>query len=142
MFSKVLNQRKKGEYPSGLLQDTIDKVSAFSEAHFGCPLPTGYAMFLKEANGFSYDGHSVFCCYNNEIKTVFPRYKGLDFVTFNAKFYLNTDIYSYLMLGKSSIDYLCYEKASQKYVIMTNGTMQHITEADDFNVLLKSFYGL
>lgn len=142
MFAKVLNQMKQGEYPKGLSQETIDMVSAYCEEHFGCPLPSGYAMFLKQANGFSYDGHSIFCCYNNEIQTVFPKYTGFDFVTFNTKFYVNTDISSYLVLGKSSIDYVCFEKATGKYVIMTNGTMQHITESDDLDVLLESFFGL
>ena len=140
MFSKVLNQRKQGEYPRGLSQETVDKVSAYCAEHFGSPLPDGYAKFLKEANGFSYDGRSVFCCYNDEIQNAFPRYAGLDFVTFNTNFYENTDISSYIMLGKSGIDYVCYEKASGKYLVMTNGTMRPITESYDFNVLLELFF--
>ena len=142
MFSKVLNQRRQGEYPHGLSDETINKVSDYCTKHFACSLPEGYAKFLKEANGFSYDGRSVFCCYNDEIQKVFPRYVGLDFVTFNTKFFENTDIYSYLMLGKSSIDYVCYEKSSGKYLILTNGTMQLVTESVDFNSLLESFFGI
>lgn len=142
LFSKVLNQRQKGEYPQGLSDKTINKVSAYCTDHFGCPLPEGYSKFLKEANGFSYDGRSIFCCYNNEIQIAFPRYAGLDLVTFNTKFYENTDISSYLMLGKSSIDYVCYEKASGMYLILTNGTMQLINKFDTFELLLDTFYGL
>ena len=142
MFSKVLNLRKRGEYPQGLSDETISKVSDYCKEHFGSHLPEGYAKFLKEANGFSYDGRSVFCCYNDEIQNVFQRYAGLDFVTFNTKFHANTDISSYLILGKSSIDYVCYEKISGKYLVLTNGTMQHITESDNFDGLLESFFGM
>lgn len=140
IFSKVLNQRQKGEYPQGLSNETINKVSAYCTEQFGCPLPEGYSNFLKEANGFSYDGRSIFCCYNDEIKISFPRYAGLDLVTFNTKFYENTDISSYLVLGKSSIDYVCYEKATNKYLILTNGILQPIEEFDIFALLLESFY--
>lgn len=142
MFSKVLNQKCQGEYPHGLSDKTIHDVSAYCMEHFGCPLPAGYVQFLKEANGFSYDGRSIFCCYNDEIETAFPRYAGLDFVTFNTRFHENTDISSYLMLGKSSIDYVCYEKSTGKYLILTNGTMQLINESEAFELLLESFYGI
>ena len=142
IFSKVLNQRQKGEYPHGLSDETINRVSIYCTDYFGCSLPEGYSKFLKEANGFSYDGRSIFCCYNDEIQSSFPRYTGLDFVTFNTKFYKNTDIYSYLVLGKSSIDYICYEKATEKYLILTNGTMQIINEFNAFELLLESFFGI
>ncbi len=142
MFSKVLNLMQQGEYPRGLSDVTIERVSAYCAEHFACPLPQGYAKFLKEANGFSYDGHSVFCCYNDEIQNSFPRYASLDFVTFNTKFQENTDISSYLILGKSSMDYVCYEKATDKYLILTNGPMRLVSDSNDFYSLLKSFFGV
>lgn len=142
MFSKVLKQRQRNEYPHGLSVETINEVSAYCAEHFGCPLPEGYVNFLMEANGFSYDGRSVFCCYNDDIQKHYPRYASLDFVTFNTKFYGNTDISAYLMLGKSSIDYVCYEKATKKYLVLTNGTMQLISESNDFESLLELFFGI
>lgn len=142
MFSKVLAQRKLGEYPKGLSNQAIERVSDYSEKHFGCSLPESYAKFLKEANGFSYDGHSIYCCYNDDIREFFPMYMVLDFVTINTDFYENTDISDYLMLGQSSLDYVCYEKASGKYLILTNGTMKTVAESEDFNSLLELFYGI
>lgn len=140
MFSKILNQRKPGDYPKGLSQKTIEKVSIYCKEHFDCPLPTGYSAFLEKANGFSYNGYSVFCCYNDEIENVFPRYAVLDLVTFNTKFYANTDITSYFMPGKSSIEYLGFDKSTEKYVIMTNGIIRHIKESEDFNEILEAFF--
>ena len=63
-------------------------------------------------------------------------------VTFNTNFYANTDISDYIILGRSSIDYIGYIKAKNKYVIMTNGTMQHLKEFDTFNEMIMDFFEL
>lgn len=128
--------------PKGLTSETIKKVSDYFKENFNSYLPQGYLEFLNVMNGFSYDGHSIFCCYNDEIESNYPRYTSLDLVTFNTKFYTNTDISDYIILGKSSIDYIGYIKAKNKYVMMTNGTMQHLKEFDTFNEMIMNFLKL
>lgn len=48
----------------------------------------------------------------------------------------------YIILGISSLDYVGYIKAKNKYVIMTNGTMQHLKEFDTFNEMIMNFLEL
>lgn len=142
MYSNILNLLKQDEYPPGLSSKTITKVSAYCKVHFNISLPADFVTFLEEANGFSYNGRSVFCCYNDTIEQSFPRYASFDLVTCNTEFYENTDISSYLMLGESDTAYVGFEKSTKKYVIMTNGTMDHLEEHDNFLALLQSFFGV
>lgn len=139
MVDEILNKSENKLYPLGLTIETIKKVSNYFEQNFQCPLPTGYINFLHQMNGFSDDGHSIFCCYNEDIQNNFPKYSNLDLVTFNKNFHENTDISDYIMLGKSSINYIGYIKNKKRFVIMTNGTMQHLGEFDSFKELVTAF---
>ena len=56
--------------PKGLTNETIREISNYFLENFNSYLPQGYIEFLTVMNGFSYDGHSVFCCYNDEIEKI------------------------------------------------------------------------
>lgn len=142
IFDKIRQWSENKIQPAGLTMQTITKVSDYFKENFGCPLPEGYVDFLNIMNGFSFDGYNIFCCYNDDIATNFPRYSSLDLVTFNTKFYNNTDVTDYIIIGKSSLDYIGYIKSTNKYVIMTNGTMQHLAEFDTFEDMLIKFFNL
>ncbi len=142
IFEKIMKLSENSPQPKGLTSKTTQQVSDYFKEHFNSCLPQGYIEFLNVMNGFSYDGHSIFCCYNDEIEKNYPRYSSLDLVTFNTNFYANTDISDYILLGKSSIDYIGYIKAKNKYVIMTNGTMQHLKEFEAFNEMIMDFLKL
>lgn len=142
LFDEMMEYCENRMQPSGLSKETVQKVSNYCQENFGCFLPQEYADFLHHMNGFSYDGHSIFCCYNDDIEKNFPRYAGLDLVTSNAMFHETTDINEYLLLGKSSLDYIGYIKDSKKYVIMTNGTLNHLKEFDSFQEVVVEFLNL
>lgn len=142
IFEKVMKWSENIPQPKGLTNETIKKISDYFKENFNSCLPQGYMEFLNVMNGFSYDGRSIFCCYNDEIEKNYPRYASLDLVTFNANFYANTDISDYIILGRSSIDYIGYIKAKNKYVIMTNGTMHHLKEFETFNEMIMDFLEL
>lgn len=140
MFEKILSLVDPEDRPQGVSLSEIEELDANSKKHFGCNIPNGYKDFLKKANGLSDDGYSIFCYFNDDMKNSFPRYSNLDFISFNSKFVENTGISEYLMIGKSSIDYLAYDKTQKKYIIMTNGIMKKISEADDFEKILEEFF--
>jgi len=142
ILNKIKNWTNDKPQPAGISTKTALKVSDYCKENFGCCLPDGYIEFLNTMNGFDYDDRKIFCCYNAEIEDNFPRYASLDLVTFNKNFYENTDITEYIILGKSSIDYIGYIKATDKYVIMTNGTLDHLEEFDTFSELLIKFFEL
>ena len=142
IFEKIMKWSENRPQPKGLTNETIKKVSDYFKQNYDSWLPQGYIEFLNVMNGFSYDGHSIFCCYNDDIEKNYPRYAVYDLVTFNTNFYENTDISDYIILGKSSLDYVGYMKAKNKYVIMTNGTMQHLKEFDTFNEMIMNFLEL
>ena len=142
IFEKIMKWSENRPQPKGLTNETIKKVSDYFKENFNSWLPQGYIEFLNVMNGFSYDGHSIFCCYNDDIEKKYPRYAVYDLVTFNTNFYENTDISDYIILGISSLDYVGYIKTKNKYVIMTNGTMQHLKEFDTFNEMIMNFLEL
>lgn len=131
-LEKLLEISDGKRQPKGLTEITINELSDYCYKNFNCYLPSDYKRFLSIMNGYSFDDYKIFCCYNDDIEQHFPRYSNLDFVTFNIRFYKNTDITDYLILGKTSINYLGYCKSSHKYIIIDNGVMQRIEEYDNF----------
>ena len=142
VLEKIKKWSEDKTQPKGLSDATINDVSNYCKEHFGAELPQGYKDFLQTMNGFIFDDYSIFCCYNADIKENFPAYASMDLVTFNTRFYDFTDITDYIMLGKSSLDYIGYIKDKNKYVIMTNGVMRHIGEFDSFEDMIIEFLNL
>lgn len=135
-LEKLLDISDGKKQPKGLTKETVNKVSDYCYYNFNCYLPEEYKTFLTIINGYSFDDYKIFCCYNLDIEQNFPRYSSLDLITFNTKFYENTDIVDYLILGRTSINYLGYCKSSDKYVMISNDTIQHIEEYDSFGDLI------
>lgn len=104
-------------------------------------MPADYRDFLSEINGFSYNGLTIFSKFNDTIKQLSPRAKAetRDIICWNEKYYDMTDITDYIILGKSDIDYIAYDKEKNIYVILTNGTMDEKDKSENFEELLKRY---
>lgn len=139
MLEDILKKCDVHEFPNGLSLKTIEDVAIECNKCFNCNLPEGYALFLKEANGLCCNYFSIFCCYNEEIEKKFPGYTSLEFFTYNDNFQNFTDIEDFLILGVSSLDYICYKKDSKMYQVITNGTMDLILEDENFFTLLNRY---
>ena len=127
--------------PNGLKDDEINEFSNLSQEKLGCELPADYRDFLSEINGFSYNGLTIFSKFNDTIKQLSPRAKAetRDIICWNEKYYDMTDITDYIILGKSDIDYIAYDKEKNIYVILTNGTMDEKDKSENFEELLKRY---
>lgn len=100
-----------------------------------------YKEFLSEMNGFSYNGLTIFSKFNDNIKQLSTRAKAetRDVICWNENYYDMTDITDYIILGKSDLDYIAYDKEKNVYLILTNGTMDEIDKSEDFEELLKRY---
>ena len=85
------------DFPKALSIKEIEQLSSKCFELFSCHLPDGYKAFLLKTNGFSDDGYSVFCFFNDEMQSKFPYYSGLDLISFNTRFQENTEIRDFLM---------------------------------------------
>lgn len=129
------------DLPNGLKDDEINELSNLSKENLGCELPVDYKEFLSEINGFSYNGLTIFSKFNDNIKQLSPRAKveTRDVICWNENYYDMTDITDYIILGKSDLDYIAYDKEKNIYLILTNGTMDEIDKSEDFEELLKRY---
>lgn len=127
--------------PKGLKADEINELSSLSKEKLGCKLPVDYKEFLSEINGFSYNGLTIFSKFNDNIKQSSPRAKAeiRDVICWNEKYYGMTDITDYIILGKSDLDYIAYDKEKNIYLILSNGTMDEMDKSEDFKELLKRY---
>ena len=64
----------------------------------------------------------------------------MDILHFNSSFRDMTDITDYIMLGKSSLDYIVYNISEKKFQILSNGTMECFGTFDTFLELLYAFF--
>lgn len=139
MYEKIT---KLNHHPSGLTNQTINDVSNYCMEHFKCQLPEGYVEFLKESNGFIYNGYAILSCYNDDIIDNFPVYEDFDVITDNFNFIENTGITDYFFIGRSSIDYLVYKKSTQEYVLLSNGVLDEFYKNRDFKETLFEFFNV
>lgn len=143
MYENILALAANGKHPLPLSEVIIGKVSAFCDEKLGCPMPADYADFLRQSNGLAApSGCAVFCCYTNDIRDNFPGYAHCDFATINLRFRGMTDIEEFVLLGRSSVDYLCYEKATGKYQVRSNGILRVIAEGDHLSDVIGEFFGI
>lgn len=127
--------------PKGLKANEIKDLSNLSKEKLGCELPVDYKEFLSEINGFSYDGLTIFSKFNDNIKQLSPRAdeESRDIICWNEMYYDMTDITDYIILGKSDLDYIVYDKEKNVYLILTNGTMDEMDNSEDFEELLRRY---
>lgn len=129
------------DLPKGLKYDEINELSNLSKEKLGCELPVDYKEFLSEINGFSYDGFTIFSKFNENIKQLLPRTdeETNDVICWNKMYYAMTDITDYIILGKSDLDYVAYDKEKNVYLILTNGTMDEMDKSENFEELLRRY---
>lgn len=140
MFETIFHLVGDKGHPHGLSERTIREVEEACKQELGHSLPADYGAFLRESNGLCCDQGSIFCCYNDDIEQNFPGYMALDFLTYNVNFQAWTDLTDWLILGISSLDYICYEPAAGTYQIRTNGTMDKMLEDRELSRLLCRYF--
>lgn len=140
MYTELQRKFPKAEYLAGMTLNNIELLNKKYLKTFSCLLPNDYQLFLREYNGFYYNGHSVFGCYDEDMMCKDRGLSGLDVYSFNDRFQDYTDIVDFIILGKSSIDYIAYEIDSHQYVMMTNGTLDILHRSNSFKDILFIFY--
>ena len=117
---------------TGLTESELDLYAEeFSEA-FNVSLPEDLRAFLSVTNGLYVNGKVFFSRFNDNVKAFSPRAtnRTRDIIEFNRSYRDMTDIEDYIILGKDSISYFVYDTASEKYQVLTNGTMDVINIFD------------
>ncbi len=76
---------------------------------------------------------------NDNVKEISPRAtnRTRDIIGFNRYYRGMTDIEDYIILGKDSISYFVYDIASEKYRILTNGTLDVINEFNSLAQMIR-----
>ncbi len=136
---ELLTEYKRAELAPPLPFTTVSEISERSQFMFGCELPNEYRMFLYEFNGFYCNGYSIFGCYDDEAIEKDHNLQGMDYLRFNDSFRDYSDVEDYLILGKSSLDYIAYEIETEQFVVVTNGTLDDLYRSDSFIEALKHF---
>ncbi|MDR0957415.1 MAG: YrhA family protein [Candidatus Nomurabacteria bacterium] len=142
MIEKLMKWSDNRPQPKGLSEEDVIAISEYFKSNFNYSLPEGYTEFLEKMNGFSFDGYTIFCCLNDDVKENFPRRETSDLLYNNTNFRENTGITNYILLGKSNISYIAYDLSTDKYVLMTDGDMRCLKEFDDFGSMIEGFMGL
>ena len=110
----------------------------FKEA-FNVSLPENVRDFLRITNGFYINGKVFFSMINDNVKEISPRAtnRTRDIIGFNRYYRGMTDIEDYIILGKDSISYFVYDIASEKYRILTNGTLDVMNEFNSLAQMIR-----
>lgn len=120
--------------------EKISKTAKEFYSLFEAELTEDYINLLHQTNGLSCDGHSICGVYDEDFLADHPRKGSMDILRFNSSFRDMTDITDYILLGKSSLDYVVYDIAEKKYQILSNGTMECFGSFDSFPDLLYAFF--
>ena len=128
--------------PTGL---TSNEVYTFSKNVFedlGVELPNEYKEFLEYMNGYSYNGLVIFSKFNDEIKNIYNRAseKTRDLICWNKNYREMTDTANYLILGKTSLEYVNYNSKNAEYEILSSATLDCIKSYKSFVDAIKYFF--
>ena len=140
MYTEFLTKIPDAATYEKLSEEKISEMEKEFNSLFNVEIPKDYIELLHQTNGLSYDGHSIVGVYDSDFLKEHPRKRSMDIVQFNSSFRDMTDITDYIMLGKSSMDYIVYNIAEKKYQILSNGTMQCFGTFDSFPELLYAFF--
>jgi len=140
MYTEFLSKLPDTAMYEKLPQAKIDNIIKEFYSEFEVEIPEEYIELLHFTNGLSYDGHSICGVYGADFLIDHPRKKSMDILRFNSSFRDMTDITDYILLGKSSIDYIVYDISEKKYQILSNGTMECFGTFDSFIDLLYAFF--
>ena len=140
MYTEFLSRLPDTATYEKLTREKISNTEKEFCSLFKAELPKDYTELLNFTNGLSYNGHSICGVYDEEFLADHPRKKSMDILHFNSSFREMTDITDYIMLGKSSLDYIVYNISEKKFQILSNGTMECFGTFDTFLELLYAFF--
>ena len=140
MYTEFLSKLPDSATYEKLSREKISNTEKEFCSLFEVGLPKDYIELLNFTNGLSYNGHSICGVYDEEFLADHPRKKSMDILNFNSSFREMTDITDYIMLGKSSLDYIIYNISEKNFQILSNGTMECFGTFDTFLELLYAFF--
>ena len=114
-----------------------EKLAALTEERLGCAVPEEYLAFLKEHNGFEYNGTILYGLdeeYSNTEGVV-------GMLELNEIYRENEWNKAYLFLGEGNISWYVYELATERWLELDNpsGELQRVFE--DLDALLTAVIG-
>ena len=144
MMDKIKNWLTENllKYPTGISDSEAVFIARTTEKLFNANVPEDYVSFLKEINGFSCNGVTVYGFENDEIKNKYKELIDNDFIYVNNDFREMTDVSDYLVFGQTDLSYIAMDTRSGKYVLLGRGFLDFIGEYVDFNEMLEMFLGL
>lgn len=125
---------------NGIDRMSIDDMSKRFQYKMKVSLPDDYLVLLEETNGCSFNGKKIFGIYDDLFLKEHPRMKSLDVFNFNKTYIEMTDITDYVMIGKSSLEYVVFDLIKSKYCVLTNGTMESLGEYNSLYDLLINYF--
>ena len=140
MYTEFLSKIPDAATYEKVPQEKINNIEKEFYSLFNAELPKDYIGLLHYTNGLSYDGHSICGVYDSDFLIDHPRKKSMDILRFNSNFRDLTDITDYILLGKSSIDYIVYNIQEMRFQIISNGVMECFGTFDSFLELLYAFF--
>jgi hypothetical protein len=137
-----LNEFSDKTLYTGLMASEINLYAGeFIEA-FNVSLPEDVRTFLRVTNGLYINGKVLFSMINDNVKELSPRAtnRTRDIIGFNRYYRDITDIEDYIILGKDSISYFVYDIASEKYQVLTNGTLEVMSEYNSLGQMIREVF--
>lgn len=101
------------------------------------PIPQGYIDFLREYNGFAWNGVEFFS--TDQVTDPDTEYTLMDIVTENEDFArYNEDLPDLVYLGRADDDLYVYDTKSQKYQVLDFTGRDVMDEFDTFDALFTA----
>ena len=102
-------------------------------------MPEDVRAFLSVTNGLHINSIVFFSMINDNVKELSPRATNRmrDIIGFNRYYRDMTDIEDYIILGKDSISFFVYDIASEKYQVLSNGTLDVMSEYNSLVQMIR-----
>lgn len=101
------------------------------------PVPQGYIDFLREVNGFAWNGIEFFS--TDQVTDPESNYTLLDIVTANEDFAeYNDDLPDCVLLGRADDDLYVYNTANSKYEVLDFTGHDVMEDYDTFDALFEN----
>lgn len=132
LFNKEINE--------GATKKEIDVVCKNAKKDLGMEVPSEYIDFLKEVNGFEFNG---FILYNvdEELLEKRPKQKCINgLIDSNKVWYENEWDEQYFFLGESSMSWFVYDIKKEKYAELDNPSGEVSKYYEDFDSMLVEIF--
>ena len=116
-------------------QEEIAVTSSFLEQNNLAPLPLEYIEFLKNTNGFTYNGIEFFGTkthHREEKGYIFP-----DIITINKHYIPYKYFFQKVIIGRLSEGLIVYNRKENSFSITDRIKLRHLIELDDIEELLS-----